>query len=382
MFFPKKLIAKLKIRQKENAFRELFCQSNNIDFCSNDYLGFAKNETIYKNTHDYLFNKNWFENGSTGSRLITGNHPIHKETEDYIARFHQSESALLFNSGYDANIGFFATIPQKGDVVLYDAYCHASIRDGIAMSHAKSYKFGHNDLLDLEKKIIQFQNEEHYIYIVTEAVFSMDGDSPDLKKLVQLATKYKALLILDEAHSLGVFGEDGEGLTQKFQLQDAVFARVVTFGKGLGCHGAAILGTNVLKAYLINFARSFIYTTALSPHSTSTILMSYQVLKQANQARKLLHSNIVYFNEQKLSLGLHEVFVPSESAIQSAIIPGNENVKNVAQILNHNGFDVKAILSPTVPLNQERLRFCIHSYNSEASILEVLNLVKQYLNRP
>ncbi len=379
MQLPQKLITKLNIREQEKALRQLSLASKNIDFCSNDYLGFAKNETIFSNTHAFLTKRKWFQNGATGSRLLSGNHPIHEEAEAYIAAFHQSETALLFNSGYDANVGFFATIPQKGDVVLYDAFCHASIRDGIAMSHAKSYKFRHNDLVDLEKKISQFQTENHSIYIATETVFSMDGDSPDLEKLTQLAIKHKALLILDEAHALGVFGENGAGLTQSLQLQTAVFARIVTFGKGLGCHGAAVLGSKTLKTYLINFARSFIYTTALSPHSIATILIAYQALKEAAETRKLLLNNIHYFNEQKALLGLEQVFVPSQSAIQSAIIVGNENVKNIAQMLHTNGFDVKAILSPTVPLKQERLRFCLHSYNSKTDILKILNLLKNNL---
>jgi 8-amino-7-oxononanoate synthase len=379
MQLPQKLITKLDIREQEKALRQLLLASKNIDFCSNDYLGFAKSETIFANTHAFLTHKKWFQNGATGSRLLSGNHPIHEETETCIAAFHQSETALLFNSGYDANVGFFATIPQKGDVVLYDAFCHASIRDGIAMSHAKSYKFKHNDLAHLEKKINQFQTKNHNIYIATETVFSMDGDSPDLQKLTQLATKYNALLILDEAHALGVFGENGAGLTQSLQLQAAVFARIVTFGKGLGCHGAAVLGSKALKTYLINFARSFIYTTALSPHSVATILMAYQALKEAAQTSKLLQNNITCFNEQKVILGLEQFFVPSQSAIQSAIIPGNENVKNIAQMLHANGFDVKAILSPTVPLQQERLRFCLHSYNSKTDILRILNLLKNNL---
>jgi 8-amino-7-oxononanoate synthase len=379
MQLPKKLSTKLDIRKQEKALRELSPVSTNIDFYSNDYLGFAKNETIFDNTHTFLTNKKWFQNGATGSRLLSGNHPIYKEAEDFIAGFHQSESALLFNSGYDANIGLFATIPQKGDIVLYDSLCHASIRDGIAMSHAKSYKFNHNDLIDLEKKINQFQTESHHIYIATETVFSMDGDSPDLEKLAQLAIKYNALLILDEAHALGVFGEKGTGLIQSLALQDVVFARIVTFGKGLGCHGAAVLGSKALKAYLVNFARSFIYTTALSPHSIATILMAYQMLNEAAETRTLLLDNIQYFTEQKTLLNLDRLFVPSQSAIQSAIISGNQNVKKMAQTFNSKGFDVKAILSPTVPLQQERLRFCLHSYNSKADILEILKIIKNNL---
>ena len=153
----------------------------------------------------------------------------------------------------------------------------------------------------------------------------------------------------------------------------------MTFGKGLGCHGAAILGSNDLKKYLVNFARSFIYTTGLSPHSVATILTAYQYLETNKTAINQLNSNIQFFNQSKLQLGLKPLFVYSKSAIQSAIIPGNVKVKTIASQLQENGFDVKAILSPTVPVGQERLRFCIHSYNSEEEITQVLLLLQSLL---
>jgi 8-amino-7-oxononanoate synthase len=153
----------------------------------------------------------------------------------------------------------------------------------------------------------------------------------------------------------------------------------MTFGKGLGCHGAAILGSQQLKEYLVNFARSFIYTTGLSPHSVATILTAYQSLKSENQAIEKLRQNIVHFNQEKSLMGLKPMFVRSKSAIQSAIIPGNEKVKMIAKQFQDKGFDVKAILSPTVPEGQERLRFCLHSYNSTAEISEVLQLLSNFV---
>jgi 8-amino-7-oxononanoate synthase len=178
--------------------------------------------------------------------------------------------------------------------------------------------------------------------------------------------------VIDEAHALGVFGNHGEGLLQSQGLQDKVFARIMTFGKGLGCHGAAILGSQELKNYLVNFARSFIYTTGLSPHSVATILIAYQNLISEKEAIEKLKNNIQFFNQEKLQMSLKPMFVYSKSAIQCAIIPGNEKVKAIATQLQENGFDVKAILSPTVPEGQERLRFCLHSYNSEKEISDVL----------
>ena len=387
---PKSLQQKLQQREANNALRKLSVANNLIDFASNDYIGFAQNETIFQETHQLLLDKNIKVNGATGSRLLSGNHPLYQEAESYIAKFHKADAALIFNSGYDANVGFFSAVPQRNDIILFDELCHASIRDGIQMSNAKSYKFQHNDFDDLEKLIQRCHTELVEVYIVTESVFSMDGDSPDLEKLVHLSEKHNSYLVIDEAHALGVFGNPeasgGEGLIQSLGLQDKVFARVITFGKGLGCHGAAILGSQELKSYLVNFARSFIYTTGLSPHSVATILVAYQNLeKEKITLEKLIH-NIVHFNQEKMRLGLKPLFVYSKpayrqagSAIQCAIIPGNQKVKSIANKLHKKGFDVKPILSPTVPEGQERLRFCLHSYNSEKEISDCLELLSTFV---
>ena len=380
--FPVNLNQKLETRKQNNAFRQLSTNNNLVDFSSNDYIGFAKSETIFDQTHQYLLDNNCKTNGATGSRLISGNSKLYEETEAFIADFHQSETALIFNSGYDANIGFFGCVPQRNDIILFDELCHASIRDGILMSNAKSYKFNHNDFEDLENLILRITNNkssETNIYIVTESVFSMDGDCPNLEELISVSEKYNCYLVVDEAHSLGVFGENGQGLVQALQLQDKVFARIMTFGKGLGCHGAAILGSNNLRDYLVNFARSFIYTTGLSPHSIATILTAYKHLSPAEKEVQKLRENIVFFNQQKNILGLKPLFVRSKSAIQSAIIPGNNQVKKIAQTIQEKGFSVKAILSPTVPEGQERLRICLHSYNTYDQINEVLVLISSLL---
>ena len=377
MKLPENLIQKLETRKQNNALRQLPSFNNLVDFSSNDYIGFSKSESVFKLAHHYLIENEIIQNGATGSRLISGNHDTYQNTETFIAQFHDSESALIFNSGYDANVGFFSAVPQRNDVILYDELSHASIRDGITMSNAKSYKFNHNDFEDLERLILKFPDTN--IYIVTETVFSMDGDSPNLEELVVLSEKYNCFLVVDEAHTLGVFGEKGEGLTQYLNLHNRIFARIMTFGKGLGCHGAAVLGSIELKEYLVNFARSFIYTTGLSPHSVATILVAYQQLEIEKETIDKLRQNIILFNQQKNLLGLKPMFVRSKSAIQSAIVPGNQNVKRIAQLLQDRGFDVKPILSPTVPEGQERLRFCIHSYNSEEEINQVLQLLRDFV---
>lgn len=384
MKLPNPLQTKLEQRQVNNALRRLPSDNSLVDFASNDYIGFAHNENLFHQTHQYLLDNNIKTNGATGSRLISGNHNLYQVAENFIAQFHQAEAALIFNSGYDANVGFFSCVPQRNDIILYDELCHASIRDGIQMSHAKAYKFRHNDTEDLQKLLLKFEPATRNpqlatIYIVTESVFSMDGDSPNLEALISLCQKYKAYLVVDEAHALGVFGEQGKGLVQSLGLQDEVFACIMTFGKGLGCHGAAILGSAELKSFLVNFARSLIYTTGLSPHSVATILVAYQHLAKEKETLALLKNNIIFFNQEKLRLGLKPIFVYSKSAIQCAIIPGNDKVKTIATQLQQHGFDVKPILSPTVPEGQERLRFCLHSYNSETEILNVLELLATFV---
>ncbi len=385
MELPKKLTQKLETRKQNQALRRLPIDYYGVDFASNDYIGFSKSKTIFEETHELLVSKNVSSNGATGSRLLSGNHPLYEETENHIATFHQSDTALLFNSGYDANVGFFSAVPQKGDFILYDEYCHASIRDGIQLSNAKAYKFQHNDYEDLQRLLEKCQSEEDQsalgteIYIVTESVFSMDGDCPEFEIILSLSEKHKAYVIVDEAHALGVFGSTGEGLMQSQHLQHRIFARIMTFGKGLGCHGAAVLGSHELKQYLVNFARSLIYTTALPPHSVATILIAYHQLEKEKTTIQNLRDNIVFFNQEKQLLGLKPIFVRSKSAIQSAIIPGNEKVKAIAKQLQENGFDVKAILAPTVPEGQERLRFCIHSYNTKEEMAQVLQLLATFV---
>ncbi|MCK5443592.1 MAG: pyridoxal phosphate-dependent aminotransferase family protein, partial [Maribacter sp.] len=221
--FPKKLRLKLIDREKENALRDLPIPNTLVDFSSNDYLGLSKNQKIFDSTSELLKNRSFDQNGATGSRLLSGNHSLYGQLENVLKEFHEVTSALVFNSGYDANIGFFGAVPQRGDVVFYDEYIHASIRDGIIMGNAKSYKFRHNDLEDLAQKChaLGNRNPKHgEVYVVTESIFSMDGDSPDLNTLVEYCRVNDFHLIIDEAHAVGVVGEKGKGLVQKLGLQD------------------------------------------------------------------------------------------------------------------------------------------------------------------
>ena len=383
--FPKKLSKKLEDRRGLNALRSLPVQQNLIDFSSNDYLGFAKNTAIFEGAVALLVDKNLRLNGATGSRLISGNYDLYTEVEDRIAKFHATATALVFNSGYDANVGFFSAIPQRGDYIFYDEYIHASIRDGIALSTAKGYKFKHNNVKDLQRVISRvLELEKHQgidveVYVVTESVFSMDGDSPDLVAFANFCERHKLRFVVDEAHALGIFGKEGKGLVAELNIAHQVFAQIVTFGKGMGCHGAAILGSVQLKEYLVNFSRSFIYTTGLPPHSLATIYLAYQELATSASISRL-KNNIKYFKNQLENLELKEYFIESNSAIQCCVISGNEKVKNLASVLQNNNFGVKAILSPTVAKGQERLRFCLHSYNTKEEIFDVLTVLKKLMH--
>ncbi len=376
MNFPERLKRKIELRKKENSLRNLGETNNLIDFSSNDYLGFAQSSDLHFQVNKLLDSLEASQNGATGSRLLSGNHKLYNLVEEELCSFHNSESALIFNSGYNANLGIFSSIPQRGDIILYDEFIHASIRDGIQLSNAKSYKFKHNSIEYLKKRLQMFvssnEGADQEIYVVTESVFSMDGDSPDLKEMTQLCKKYEAYFIVDEAHALGVFGKKGEGLIQKLGIEHDVFARVLTFGKGLGCHGSAVLGSKELKKFLVNYARSFIYTTGLAPHSLATIKTAYEFLlgKKGRESQQLLETNIQHFRKIAKELGLN--FIQSSSAIHCCVISGNEKTKNIAKNLSEYGFDVKPILSPTVAKGKERLRLCLHSYNTSNEITEVL----------
>lgn len=323
---PKKLVQKLQQRSRDNALRTLPVGTGLVDFSSNDYLGFSRSEHIFNRAAEILKEQDVTLNGATGSRLLTGNHKLYELAEQQITQFFNSESALLFNSGYDANVGFFSSVPQRGDLIFYDELCHASIRDGIKMSHAKSYKFKHNDVDDLKAKCqverppaeragSRNLHKTSDIFIVTESVFSMDGDQPDLKKMTDFCTQNGFYLVVDEAHAIGVLGKKGEGLVQQLGLEKQIFARLITFGKALGCHGAAILGSKKLTEYLTNFARSFIYTTALPPHSVATIMASLEELEERTFEKEHLAKNIQILQKEIKNAKLRDYFLPSNSAI-------------------------------------------------------------------
>jgi 8-amino-7-oxononanoate synthase len=357
---------KLKERTDNGSLRTLSVNDTLVDFCSNDYLGIARSSEFRSMLAED--SKRYADRsiGSTGSRLISGNDQFTEELENEIAAFHYSESALIFNSGYDANVGLFSCIASRGDTIVLDELIHASIIDGARLSNAHRYTFKHNDLQSLEDKLKIAKGK---IFIGAESIYSMDGDMAPLTEIIALAERYSAAVIVDEAHAIGIFGSKGRGVVEQTGLCNKVFARVVTFGKALGCHGAAVLGRSSLRCYLINFARPFIYTTAASFYTHLSVQTAYKFLVASDLSGihnkiKLFKTQVARFNSQ---------IIPSDSPIQSLLIAGNAQAKELASALQHEQFDVRAILHPTVPLGKERLRICLHAFNTDE---EISNLVK------
>ena len=358
---------KLNERQQQNALRQLRLPGFKIDFCSNDYLGIVKNNLLSIPAGLQL------GTGSTGSRLLAGNYPLIEDVEGQLAVFHKAETALIFNSGYDANLGIIAAIAQRGDIIIYDQLSHASIRDGIRLSFAQSFSFVHNNLNDLEKRLQQNTGEAKNIFVITESVFSMDGDLCPLQEIVFLCQKYKAHLIIDEAHATGVIEEKGAGLVQQLQLQNEIFCRIHTFGKACGCHGAVVLGSHRLKSFMINFARSFIYSTSLPPHAVALIQKSYEVFPNMIEERSRLNALIQQFQSAAICFEK----LNSQTPIQVVMIPGNEAVKAVAAKLQQQKLDVRPILYPTVPKGMERLRIVLHAFNTKEEVEKLTALLNE-----
>lgn len=357
---------KLKKRKEENSLRKLTISSNLIDFTSNDYLGLARSEELYtliKNKTEQFPHRN----GATGSRLLSGNNSYTEEVEKKLSVIFRSEAALIFNSGYAANQAVLSSLPQKGDTILYDELAHACIRDGARLSLASRFPFLHNNLDDLESRLKKAQGN---IFIAVESIYSMDGDMCPLPQLVDLADKYNATVILDEAHSTGVLGQNGSGLAVSLGIENRIPVRIHTFGKAMGVHGACVAGSSDLVDYLVNFARTFIFTTAMSPHSVVSIDCSFEYLANRPMLQHELKQRIDHFNSQATKIKLQKL--SSQTQVQGIVISGNDNIKKTAEALHANGFDVRPILSPTVAAGSERLRICLHTFNSAEEITQLV----------
>ncbi|HQT24362.1 MAG: 8-amino-7-oxononanoate synthase [Sphingobacteriales bacterium 17-39-43] len=362
----------LQQRIKNHSLRTLKPENSLVDFCSNDYLGFSRSKELKALFENELKNYPDYRLGSGGSRLLAGNHSFTESLENKIAIFHDAESAMIYNSGFDANVGLFSSLPQRGDTIISDEYIHASIIDGIRLSHASRFVFRHNNLTSLEHKLKLAKGK---IFIVVESVYSMDGDEAPLKEMVKLAKQYNAALIVDEAHAVGIFGDSGRGVVHELGLCNDVFARIITFGKALGTHGAAILGSSQLRSYLINFSRAFIYTTAAPFLNHLAIQCAYVYLKSRDHQSDI-HQRIKLFRQ---SIKAGPKLLDSRSAIQIIVIPGNNKAREAARLIQQEGFDVRAILSPSVAAGSERLRICLHNHNLTTEIKNLCELLNRIL---
>lgn len=355
---------RLAARKEAQLYRSLGSTVSGIDFASNDYLGMAGNEVFQNKVFDAISQQKSALLGSSGSRLLTGNSSYIEDLEYKISRFHQVESALLMASGYLANLCLFSCIPQRGEVVLIDEHIHRSVHDGCQLNHARKWKFKHNDLNDLERLL---SGVAVNCYVAVESVYSMDGSLAPLVAIAALCQKYQAYLIVDEAHAFGVFGW---GLVSHYQLQRQVFATVVTYGKAMGCHGAAILGSQLLQQTIINFGSPLIYSTSASLAQWIAIDHGYDFLEEMSELPKLLNQNIRFFRQLVL-LESDELVSP----IQAFYFPGNTAVRNKASQLVEQGMSVYPILSPTVAVGQERLRICLHSFNTKQQMIALVSLL-------
>lgn len=369
----------IKLQERENAdnLRKLTFSGSLTDFCSNDYLGFAADPALHQLIARQYGALTQVQNGATGSRLISGNTLHAVQLEQQLAHIFESEAALLFNSGYNANTAILSAVPQKNDSIIYDEYIHASLKEGARLSFAQRFSFRHNDCKDLERKLSKASGE---VFVVAESVYSMDGDFAPLSDILALCQQYRAHLIWDEAHSTGMWGRQGNGIACASERHHEIFARIYTFGKAMGVHGACIAGSQILIDYLINFARPFIYTTALPLHSLVSIQEAFGYIGKHPQLSAAIHQTIQHFTSTLDKYPqLKKAWIPSQSPIQVIKIGGNKATKLVAGFLQKAGFDVRAILSPTVKEGEERLRICLHVYNTHNQIEELLEkLDSQY----
>ncbi len=346
-----------------------------IDFLSNDYLGLASSKDIYKKVSDstpLAALAGGKINGSSGSRLLSGNNPYFEELEKKVALFFKSQSALLFNSGFNLNIGLLSNLAREGDVLLLDQHIHASLKWGAKLSQASTYFFEHNNLAHLEKRLQSLrQKKDGLFFVVTEGLFSMDGDMPDFMTMAGLCKKYGAHLIVDEAHSGGLYGENGEGVIAQLGLENQVLCRMVTFGKAFGSFGSALLAPDYVKQSMINFCPSFIYTTSLPMNVLLTTTMALEYRRDSSKEAKLLFDNCKYYADQ--------MEMPFVGPIFAHRLGSLKKIRECAEKCKDKGLRVLPIMSPTVQRGKEQIRVCLHSYNTQREMDELIHILRGYL---
>lgn len=334
-------------RKAEHRFRTPIRRSG-IDFESNDYLGLGR-------TPLDLGEVSYTSNAS--SRLIHGYSQAIEDLEQWLASHYQADQAIYFPSGYMANVALFGMLHELGVHILYDEYIHASIRSALRGGRGKAWSFAHNDIDHLEALLRRCDEE---VVVVTEGVFSMNGSSPDLLSITKLRDRYNFTLIVDEAHSTGILGENGLGLAKASGCLGNVDVRIHTFGKALGAEGAIITGSTLLKEALHNFARPLIYTTAPSDIHAKWIRAAHHRLQNTPESVQRLQKRIAQWNEV---MG-HGIAHP-QSAIRFLVASNAQAAVKLEEELETLGYLVKAIRTPTVPIGSEGLRVSLHAHNSE-----------------
>ncbi|MCK5000229.1 MAG: pyridoxal phosphate-dependent aminotransferase family protein [Anaerohalosphaera sp.] len=330
-------------------------------FCSNNYLNIAEDrlvkDAVIKTVNQYGY-------GSAASRLISGTSTLHVELEKTFANFLNKEAAILLPSGWTANEALLRTLPQKGDIVLIDKLDHASIIDAVRQGQAEFHTYRRDRLDRLEKYLADTRYERKWI--VTESVFSMDGDSADIRELVRLKEKYDAILIVDEAHGFGCLGQNGKGLAEQAGVLDAVDIIVVPLGKAVAANGGIVASKQNVIDYLVNRARAFIYTTASSAVNCAAVLAGLEIIRDQPERRKRLHANTIYLRQKLQQMGLDTG--PGSTHIVPVIIGQTRDALRVSKELFERGYFVSAIRPPTVPEGTARLRISLQSNHTTEQI--------------
>ncbi len=342
-----------------------------IDFSSNDYLGLANHPRLKTAACDVIKK---LGAGASASRLLSGDFTIHHDLEEKTARFKNKESALVFNSGYQANVGIISALCRPGDVVFSDRLNHASIIDGIKLSGAKLLRFDHNDSVHLAKLLARERARYQEALIITETVFSMDGDLAPLEEIVELKEKCNCRIMVDEAHATGVFGKDGGGVVEEKGLAEKIDLIMGTFSKALGSFGAYVACSEVMKDYLVNSCRSFIYSTALPPGVIAANLASLELVEQEPFRRHRLLENAQYFRDSLKQLGLP---VGGESQIVPLLVGGNDLAVKLSRSLQERGHRVFPIRPPTVPPRQARVRFSLTYDHSKETLRRLVKDIEE-----
>lgn len=336
-----------------------------LDFSSNDYLGLCGHPKLAADAKEAM---DKFGTSSSGSRLLSGDLRLHHQLEEEVARFKNKEAALVFNSGYQANLGIISSLYKAGDAIFSDRLNHASIVDGILLSGARCFRFRHNDLGHLDSLLKKERSKFKQALLVAESVFSMDGDICLLKELIALKEKYNCKILVDEAHATGIFGKNGSGIVSKEGLEKEVDLIMGTFSKALGSFGAYLAASRKVIDYLVNTARSFIYSTALPPAIIAANLASIELVGSEPWRREKLEDSWRYFRAELKKAGFAAA---GSTQIVPLVIGENQKTVSYAQKLQARGYWVLPIRPPTVPQGQARLRFSL-SVNHTQEILQKL----------